>query len=72
MKNCWTLDKQMASLSTCHPGHLPCMAILLKHLSMCDKPVDIDNHTCSVALTLLVLRIYVARYTVGTTHYYAV
>ena len=29
MDNCWTLDKPMASLSTCHLGVLPWMAILL-------------------------------------------
>ena len=30
--NCWTLDKPMASLSTCHLGLLPWMAISLKFL----------------------------------------
>ena len=29
MKNCWTRDKPMASLSTCHLGLLPWMAVLL-------------------------------------------
>ena len=34
IKNCWTLDKPMASLSTCHLGLLPLMKILLL-LNLC-------------------------------------
>ena len=32
MKDSWTLDKSMASLSTCHFSFLPWMAVLLKIL----------------------------------------
>ena len=47
MKNCWTLDKSMASLSTCHVGILLWMAILL-NLVKCLK-----KYVCKMLLDLV-------------------
>ena len=39
----WTLDNQMASISTCHP-FLHCLAIFLNHVKHC---VNCASQTCS-------------------------
>ena len=49
VKHFWTLDKPMASLSTCHMGVLPWMAILLNLVRM-----YVDTLKVTLGNTLLI------------------
>ena len=64
-QNCMTLDKPMTSLSTCHQGILPWMAILLNLVK--SLPPDTSKLCITfgyVVMLLLVLRLMVFRWVI--------